>query len=191
MSRNPFSPPRLRPAQVAVAAVLVGVLALASCVVARADQPPGVEVHYSPGENLEHIDVGLIASARFSIDAAIYVLSDWAIIDALDKAAGRGVKVRIIIDRTQRHAWDRLGALAATGAIRTKRSNVYMHLKSMLIDGDTLRDGSANYSASGLKAQDNSLLIVRSPVAAAAFSREFVRMWSAGEPVAQAPEAGR
>jgi phosphatidylserine/phosphatidylglycerophosphate/cardiolipin synthase-like enzyme len=48
-------------------------------------------VHYAPAENLEHIDVGLIDRAKKSIDMAAYVLTDWAVIQALTKAADRGV----------------------------------------------------------------------------------------------------
>jgi len=44
-----------------------------------------------------------------------------------------------------------------------------MHLKSYQIDGKLLRTGAANFSASGLKRQDNDLIVIESAVAAAAF----------------------
>jgi phosphatidylserine/phosphatidylglycerophosphate/cardiolipin synthase-like enzyme len=50
-------------------------------------------IHYAPAENLERIDVALIDQARTSIDMAAYVLTDWAIIQALTRAADRGVAV--------------------------------------------------------------------------------------------------
>jgi hypothetical protein len=55
----------------------------------RADPAP--TVHYAPAENLEHIDVGLI------VDFAAYVLTDWPIMQALTRAAERGVKVRMYL----------------------------------------------------------------------------------------------
>ena len=55
----------------------------------------GAEVHYSPGENLERIDVALIGEAAKQIDMAAYVLTDSAVIEALREAAERGVTVRI------------------------------------------------------------------------------------------------
>jgi phosphatidylserine/phosphatidylglycerophosphate/cardiolipin synthase-like enzyme len=42
-----------------------------------------------------------------------------------------------------------------------------MHLKRYQIDGRTLRTGAANFSASGLKRQDNDLVVVESAAAAA------------------------
>jgi phosphatidylserine/phosphatidylglycerophosphate/cardiolipin synthase-like enzyme len=62
---------------------------------------PAPVIHYAPAENLEHIDVALIDSARHEIDIAAYVLTDWPIIQALTRAAHRGVKVRIYLDGTQ------------------------------------------------------------------------------------------
>ena len=43
-----------------------------------------------------------------------------------------------------------------------------MHLKSYQIDGRLLRTGAANFSASGLKRQDNDLIVIEGPAAAAA-----------------------
>jgi phosphatidylserine/phosphatidylglycerophosphate/cardiolipin synthase-like enzyme len=62
-------------------------------------QPPSpvgaAEIHYSPDEDLERIDVGLIGAATTQIDMAAYVLTDSAVIEALRKATERGVTVRI------------------------------------------------------------------------------------------------
>jgi phosphatidylserine/phosphatidylglycerophosphate/cardiolipin synthase-like enzyme len=64
----------------------------------RADPAP--TVHYAPAENLEHIDVSLIDTAKHEIDFAAYVLTDWPVMQALERAADRGVKVRIYLDGT-------------------------------------------------------------------------------------------
>ncbi len=50
-----------------------------------------------------------------------------------------------------------------------------MHLKSYQIDGRLLRTGAANFSASGLKHQDNDLIIIENVEAAAAFKRRSFR----------------
>jgi len=52
-------------------------------------------------KNLEHIDVELIDSTRHEFGFAAYVLTDWSIIQALTRAANRGVKVRIYLDDSQ------------------------------------------------------------------------------------------
>ena len=58
-----------------------------------------------------------------------------------------------------------------------------MHLKAYAIDGKVLRTGSANFSTSGEKAQDNDLIVIRDTGAAARFEAHFERMWDAAEPM--------
>ena len=56
-----------------------------------------------------------------------------------------------------------------------------MHLKRYQIDGRLLRSGAANFSASGLKRQDNDLIIIESAGAAAAFKHNFEARFATGE----------
>lgn len=147
--------------------------------------PLVVETHYSPAENLEKIDVAQIRAATRSIDIAAYVLTDVAVIDALAAAGARGVQVRVYRDSSGREAFGRpreaLQKLAAARnvAIRFNTGRALMHLKSYCVDGATLRTGAANFSASGLKQQDNDLTLLRGPTACAAFDANFRRIWGA------------
>ncbi len=58
-----------------------------------------------------------------------------------------------------------------------------MHLKSYVVDGSLLRAGAANFSDTGLKRQDNDLIIIRDTAAVRAFEREFSRMWDDAKPL--------
>jgi phosphatidylserine/phosphatidylglycerophosphate/cardiolipin synthase-like enzyme len=117
---------------------------------------PSPSVHYAPAENLEHIDVGLIDSAKKEIDFAAYVLTDGPIMQALTRTANRGAKGRIYPDASrlaEREPTREFENLARTCGveIRLKRENsALMHLKSYEIDGRVLRTGLANFSASSL-----------------------------------------
>jgi phosphatidylserine/phosphatidylglycerophosphate/cardiolipin synthase-like enzyme len=59
-----------------------------------------------------------------------------------------------------------------------------MHLKSYQIDGRLLRTGAANFSASGLKRQDNDLIVIESAEAAASFKHNFDARFANGEALA-------
>jgi phosphatidylserine/phosphatidylglycerophosphate/cardiolipin synthase-like enzyme len=48
-------------------------------------------------------------------------------------------------------------------------------------DGRVLRTGAANFSASGLKRQDNDLVIINSASAAAQFKHAFEARFATGE----------
>jgi phosphatidylserine/phosphatidylglycerophosphate/cardiolipin synthase-like enzyme len=84
-----------RPARARITACLL----LASLAPCCADPVP--IIHYAPGANLEHVDVALIDRAEHEIDMAAYVLTDWPVIQALTRAADRGVAIRIYLDGTQ------------------------------------------------------------------------------------------
>ena len=148
---------------------------------------PAPVIHYAPAENLEHIDVALIDQAKTSIDIAAYVLTDWAVLQALTRAADRGVAIRVILDGGQnevREPSEPFNDLQITPGveIRTKpKGEPLMHFKSYQIDGRLLRTGSANFSPSGLKRQDNDLVVIESAAAAGAFTRNFNALWTQGK----------
>ena len=123
----------------------------------------------------------MIESAKLSIDFAAYSLNDGAVVDALNAAERRGVVVRIVLDPRERHDFVRLGDLSDN--VRVKRAGPLMHLKAYAIDGLVLRTGSANFSASGERQQDNDLIVIRDAGAAAKFDAHFERMWDAAQPM--------
>lgn len=146
----------------------------------------GVRIYYAPQNNLADIDRALIASARTRIDFAAYVLSDQAIINALQDAAGRGVMVRIYFDPDQPAlkspdravAFRSLLRLPSVQARMKLGGNDLMHLKSYQVDGKVLRSGSGNFSFSGARRQDNDLIVIESPTAVAQFMEQFEYMWT-------------
>jgi phosphatidylserine/phosphatidylglycerophosphate/cardiolipin synthase-like enzyme len=144
-----------------------------------------LEIHYAPVENLEHVDLALIKSARKSVDVAMYTLTDWPIIAALKDAQARGVTVRIALDPSVRQAYDKLTDMA--DVVRVKKRGPLMHLKAYAVDGALLRTGSANLSPGGLKQQDNDLIILRDPVAAGKFEARFAEIYAAAEPMRVEP----
>ncbi len=139
------------------------------------------EVHFSPEERLDTIDASLIVGAVRSIDFAAYSLTDTVILDALQAADQRGVAIRIILDPREPQDFVRLGNLS--DKVRIKRSGRFMHLKAYAIDGELLRTGSANFSASSERQQDNDLIVTHNAAAAAKFDAHFERMWSAAPPI--------
>jgi phosphatidylserine/phosphatidylglycerophosphate/cardiolipin synthase-like enzyme len=143
------------------------------------------QLSYAPKVNLEEADVALISSAAKTINLAAYSLTDRPVIAAIDLARRRGVAVRLVLDRTQAHAYDELAELS--DSIRLKRAGPIMHLKSYSLDGRTLRSGSANLSSGGLRLQDNDLMVSCEPRFVAAFDERFEEMWSAAQPLAASP----
>jgi phosphatidylserine/phosphatidylglycerophosphate/cardiolipin synthase-like enzyme len=149
--------------------------AIVAAMVARS--AAGQEVHFSPEEKLDLIDVSLIAGAKSTIDLASYALTDRIVLNALLEAERRGVAIRIVLDPRERHDFVALEELSDN--VRIKRSGPFMHLKAYVIDGEILRTGAANFSTSGEREQDNDLIVIRDAKAAALFQAHFERMWDA------------
>jgi len=169
-------------ALVVVAALLH---AAAPSLPAAATADAKIEIHYAPNEDLEQIDVGLIDQAERTIDMAAYVLSDQAVIEALNDAAERGVTIRLYLDKGQfaQHgprAGGRIETLLSSPNVtaRVKGRGPLMHLKAYAVDGVKLRTGSGNFSRSGLFAQDNDLVLVDDPAAVSRFERDFDAIFS-------------
>lgn len=142
----------------------------------------GVRVFYGPGAGVEAIDARLIANARRSIDMAAYVLTDRALLSALGRAAMRGVKVRVYLDGEDGgRGGSAIEEVAGAPNLEVRRkapSRDLMHLKSYQVDGRTLRSGSTNFSVAGAVYQDNDVIVIDSPQAAARFRETFERLWA-------------
>ena len=85
----------------------------------RTAQAAEPEIHYAPVENLEHIDLKLIESATKSVDMAAFSLTDWPIIAAMKGARSRGVTIRILLDPSQRQAYDKIAEIG--DVVRVKK----------------------------------------------------------------------
>jgi len=169
--------------------IRAAIIALAiSLPIAACQADPAPQIHYAPSENLEHIDVELIDGTRHEIDMAAYVLTDVAVMDALLRAADRSVQVRIILYETgipygyPARVWRSLKATPTVEIRVVPSTRPLMHLKAYQVDGKTLRTGSANFSASGLKQQANDLVVIESAPAAQRFREQFDRIWKDARP---------
>ena len=154
--------------------------------------PGSLQIHYSPEENLEAIDVAYLREARSSIEMYAFSLTDEAIIAELKAAGLRGVTVSLYLDNEQTEdelRRPRLRALLLDLAstpnvtIRVKHSRILAHTKAYVVDRGILREGSANFSPSALKEQDNDLLLTNNAGAIRSFGAAFEQSWTRPEDV--------
>ena len=146
------------------------------------------EEHFSPSENLEQIDRQHLLAAQHTLDVAMYAFTDQYLAEAILDRARAGVHVRIYRDhdqfgQEQRRANDRRASTTEMFAgqpnieIRVKGTRELMHLKSYLVDERELRTGSANWSPTGEKRQDNNAQFTTDPQQVKAFQSAFEEMW--------------
>ncbi len=121
--------------------------------------PPGqVKVHEMPGATSAPI-LNAINSAKSSIDLEIYQVGDRGVIDALKAAAGRGVKVRVMLEPRTVGAvnYPAVQKELATAGIDVQptpptfdQHNNVDHAKFMVIDQKELLVGTGNLVRYGL-----------------------------------------
>lgn len=170
-----------------------------------------VQVQFSPtsaAQSWPRSVNGLIAQtlsqAQRQVDLALFVFSEQALSDALAQAASRGVQVRALIDpgfvyRDYSEALDMLGVNLPNQTCHFEANNRpwhqpiltvgtpnlapgdKLHHKFGLIDESTVIIGSQNWSKAANDTNDENLLVIRSPLLAAHFRREFERLYSSAE----------
>ena len=113
------------------------------------------------------------------VDAVLYKLDDRRLLKALERAARRGVEVRLLVDHDEaREKGSLVGKASKAGArVRTWPKRQKMHAKLVVVDGQRAITGSFNWTERGAK--DNLELVVddRCPQSAAQLQAAFDRVW--------------
>ena len=162
--------------------------------------PSGRKVHSVGGETLElcfdaedpcdDAIVEQIQGASETIDFAIFTFTRQSIANALIDAANRGVRVRGIFDVEgsgfEGSQYDRLKS-ASNFFLSVKRGDeiacpIGIHNKLLIIDGHAKGDpvvitGSKNWTSASETLNDENIVILHSPGAAAIYADAFEEMW--------------
>jgi len=136
------------------------------------------ELHFAPERPVDTPVVRAIDAATTSVDVAMFTFTMRTISDALVRAAGRGVRVRLITEDKQAGlstADDRVAAAGATVIRAANRLGEHsaMHQKYAVIDGKRVITGATNWTFAGTRSNEEDLLILEHPALAASYARNF------------------
>ncbi|MEW6592746.1 MAG: phosphatidylserine/phosphatidylglycerophosphate/cardiolipin synthase family protein [Candidatus Hadarchaeota archaeon] len=145
--------------------------------------------------NIPDVIVGLIDNARISVDMEVYTIYKYTsgpvanIVDAVGRAASRGVRVRILMDNeiytglTTDSPSSRamLDNLDAHENIEIRPSRWLMHSKVVIVDNEAACVSSANLSTSGMTTSRNIGVLVRGGSFARALDTVFEAGWTDNE----------
>ena len=162
-----------------VRAPLFAVLALAAC---KPGAPPPVssptcEVSFSPHGGCTGAVVAELGSARTSVLVQAYSFTSAPIARALVDAHQRGVRVDVILDRSQRSEKYSSADFVAHAGIATliDARHAIAHNKVMVIDGRTVITGSFNFTKAAEEQNAENLLVLRD----AALAEKYAANWRA------------
>ncbi len=138
-----------------------------------------VSTYFSPRRGAANVVAGFINRCEQTIDVAVYSLTHDGIADALIRAVQRGVRVRVLIDKTQagsRYADDE--KLEAAGVqVRRDTQSGSMHNKFLLGDGFAVKTGSFNWTKNADTRNAENFVIIRLKYVVTAYQVEFDRLW--------------
>lgn len=140
-----------------------------------------------------------LAVAKKSVDLALFVFSDQQLANTLEIESRQGVGVRALIDsnfiyRSYSEGLDMMGVTAMENCQLESENRPWkqpltsvgtpqlpkgdrLHHKFGVVDTNTVITGSHNWSAAANRNNDETLLVIESPVVAAHFQREFDRLY--------------
>lgn len=135
------------------------------------------EVHFSPKGGCEQMIVSSMDAATKTIDAAVYSFNNPALAQALLRAKKRGVKVRLLLDRTQasgRTNTEILKQLLAAG-IDTKVHSKHKieHNKFGIFDQKKVTTGSFNWTKPAQISNSENCVKIDDPKAVLTFHNHF------------------
>ena len=106
-----------------------------------------------PDTGIHPLALELVDGAHSTLDLELFVLTDAAIVHALEHAHARGVRVRLLLDPEQRPSDASAAMLRAAGVdVRLYRgSGEKLHAKAAVADGRRILFGSANWTAGGFQ----------------------------------------
>jgi phosphatidylserine/phosphatidylglycerophosphate/cardiolipin synthase-like enzyme len=159
-------------------------LALFLAIAAALPAGASCEFGFSPGRGSRELVLKAVAAARGSLLIVAYEFTDRDVAEAVEAAAHRGVKVRIVADfKAAQSKSSQIRVLKLAGLpLRLDDRHAITHDKFMVVDGASVETGSYNYTESAAKRNaENVLVIWNAPGLAAAYAEEFERLWAESE----------
>jgi phosphatidylserine/phosphatidylglycerophosphate/cardiolipin synthase-like enzyme len=155
--------------------IFVGFASLTGCEQRRATIPQGVQVFFSPQGGCTEAVVDALNHATNSVFVQAYSFTSAPIAKALTDAHQRKVKVRVILDDSQRtekySEADFLEHYGIPPLIDAKHA--IAHNKIMIIDEGIIITGSFNFTKSAEEKNAENLLVINDP----ALAQKYVENW--------------
>ncbi|MEH2400787.1 DUF655 domain-containing protein [Nostoc sp.] len=162
----------------------------------------------SPTQSWNNSSNGLIGktldSATKSVDMALFVLSDQRLANILENRHQQSVQIRALIEpqfvyRPYSEALDMMGVALSnkckyeidnhpwqnpitTVGVPVLPKGDLLHHKFGVIDSQTVITGSHNWSDAANNGNDETLVVIKNPIVAAHYVREFARLYAKVKP---------
>jgi phosphatidylserine/phosphatidylglycerophosphate/cardiolipin synthase-like enzyme len=137
--------------------------------------PSAVTVCFTPGGNCTDAIGQALGHATRTILVQAYSFTSAPIAKALLDAHTRGVRVQVILDKSQRTKKYSSADFLADQGVPTliDATHAISHNKVMVIDGETVLTGSFNFTKATQEKNAENVLIIRDPALAAQYAQNW------------------
>jgi len=133
------------------------------------------EAYFSPKGGCTEAVVNALGKAKQTILVQAYSFTSAPIAEALTKAFKRGVKVQVILDKSNRTEKYSAADFVSHAGIPTliDAQHQIMHSKVMILDSETVITGSFNFTHNAEEDNAENLLILQSKELAAQYTKNW------------------
>lgn len=146
----------------------------------------GIAVHFSPNGGCTETIVRELGRAKQTVLVQAYSFTSAPIAEALVSAFKRGVKVQVILDKSQRSERYSSTDFVAHAQIPTfiDAKHAIAHNKIIIIDGETVLTGSFNFTKAAGEHNAENLLVIHDAGLAAQYAENWKHHLEHSEPYA-------
>jgi phosphatidylserine/phosphatidylglycerophosphate/cardiolipin synthase-like enzyme len=146
-----------------------------------------MDVKFARSESVADAITELLHGASSSIDGALYRFNHPGLAHAMEEAAARGVRIRLLVDGNK-YKESRITQELLSGGIipfrlafgRQGRGSK-MHHKFVILDYQTLLTGSYNWTMESEDDNHENLIITQDAQTIEAYMQEFEALWDESE----------
>lgn len=137
--------------------------------------PKNVELCFTPPSGCSAVIEGQISKATSSIYVQAYGMTSPTIVDALINAHKRGVKVRILLDKSNlKDKWSKRSLLVDAGVdVGIDKVSGIAHNKIIIIDQQIVITGSFNFTRAADSRNAENLIIINDK----SIANEYLQNW--------------
>jgi phosphatidylserine/phosphatidylglycerophosphate/cardiolipin synthase-like enzyme len=134
-----------------------------------------IQVYFSPDGGCTEAVVEALGQAKTTVKVQAYSFTSAPIAKALVEAHKRGVRVEVIVDKSQRtEKYSSADFLAHAGIpTRIDAKHAIAHNKVMVIDGAIIITGSFNFTKAAETQNSENILVIQSKDLAAQYARNW------------------
>jgi phosphatidylserine/phosphatidylglycerophosphate/cardiolipin synthase-like enzyme len=142
------------------------------------------QVYFSPEGGCTEAIVEQIGKAKTNIFVQAYSFTSAPIAKALVEAAKRGVKVAVLLDKSQQTEKYSSASFLANNNIfpLIDKKHAIAHNKVMVIDNHVVITGSFNFTKAAEQSNAENLLVIDDPQLAGKFLGNWERHWKHSDP---------